>query len=170
MRLFFALKPDPQTCLDIERWRERTLPPLDRPVPSHNLHMTLVFLGEVKERQLERLTEDVQRIRGVPFSMVFDELGYFPKPQVLWIGPKETPDAATRLARDLNRTCKRLGLRSEKRKFQAHLTIARRCATPPPASTEPPDFPMEFDSFVLFESTNTRGGVLYRAVNEWPLK
>ena len=170
MRLFFGLKPDPHTCLAIDHWRERTFPPLSRPVPAQNLHLTLAFLGEVTERQLEPLLEEAGRIREPPFSLTLDQLGFYSKARVLWIGPIDTPDAAMRLAADLKRICRKLSLRSERRKFEAHLTIARRCETPPPASVEPPSFEMVFDSFSLFESTNGRTGVQYRAIAEWPLQ
>lgn len=169
MRLFFGLKPDPNKCLAIEGWREHTLPPLRRPVPTHNLHLTLVFLGEVRERQLEPLLEEVDRIHSPPIHLEFDELGYFPKPQVLWIGPGVVPSPLTDLVKALNSICRRQGLQIEKRKFKAHLTIARRCEIAPPASALPPDFKLDFDSFALFESTNTRNGVLYRSIAEWPL-
>ena len=53
MRLFFGLKPDSQSALDIVNRRERFLPPMLHPVPVDNLHITLSFLGQVKELQLE---------------------------------------------------------------------------------------------------------------------
>lgn len=156
MRLFFGLKPDDVTCMAIDRWRERMLPPLERPVPPWNLHLTLAFLGEVPERELERLGSEADSIDAPAFTMTLDQLGYFPKPQVLWIGPSETPEGAVELAGELRKICRRLGLRTERRKFQAHLTIARRCSTPPPASALPPSFSVHFDSFELFESCEAR--------------
>lgn len=169
MRLFFGLKPDPQTCLDIDAWRQRTLPPLDHPVAPQNLHVTLAFLGEVDARKLEPLTDEVDVMNAREFTLQLDQLGYFPKPRVLWIGPQQTPDSAVALARDLQRICRRLQLRTERRQFTAHLTIARRCNTPPPASTEPPSFEVAFSSFSLFESVNIRSGVQYQLIHDWPL-
>ena len=169
MRLFFGLRPDARACLDIDRWRERTLPPLAHPVPLGNLHLTLAFLGEVRERDLEFLTDEVGLLRSPPIEMFLDQLGYYPKPQVLWIGPGKTPEAAISLTHALRHICRRLGLRTERREFQAHMTIARRCVIPPPASAEPPAFALAFDSFVLFESVNTRRGVQYREVRQWAL-
>jgi hypothetical protein len=55
MRLFFGLQLDQQTCLAIDGWVTRTLPPLPHRVPVGNLHITLTFLGNVTSRRLERL-------------------------------------------------------------------------------------------------------------------
>lgn len=169
MRMFFALKPDPQTCLDIEHWRQRTLPPLERPVPASNLHMTLVFLGEVEPRKLDSLLAESEQISAPNIHLRLDQLGYFPRPQILWIGPGETPDSATQLVRALRGACHHAGLALESRRFIPHITIARRCRIPPPASAEPPAVEIHFDSFCLFESVDGRSGVHYQAVSEWPL-
>lgn len=169
MRLFFGVKPDPASALEIEAWREHHLPPMRSPVPAYNLHMTLVFLGEVQEPQLESLATGVDAIRAASVSVRLDELGYFPRPRVLWIGPSETPTGLLDIVHQLSSAARRQGLRLEKRKFQAHLTIARRCEFAPPASTQPPEFQLDFDNFSLLESTNTRAGVIYRSIASWPL-
>lgn len=169
MRLFFGLKPDAGACLAIDAWRERMFPPMPRPVPPQNLHLTLAFLGEVDEKHLETLMTQAGFIDAPAFSLRLDQLGYFPRPQVLWIGPRETPLEVIELSRHLASIGRRLALHVERREFEAHLTIARRCVTPPPASAAPPDFDLDFDSFALFESQSIRGGVRYRAIGEWPL-
>lgn len=169
MRMFFALKPDPQSCLDIERWRERTLPPLDRPVPAGNFHMTLVFLGDVEPRRLDTLLTATDGISATSVRLRLDQLGYFPGPQILWIGPAAVPDNATRLVRALRHACHDSGVSIASRRFIPHITIARRCRIPPPASAEPPSVELEFDSFCLFESIDGRSGVRYQAASEWPL-
>ena len=169
VRLFFALTPSPAESLAIDHWRQRMLPPFSHPVPPQNLHLTLVFLGEVEQRQLESIIEQADEVQGSSFSIKLTELGYFPKPRVLWIGPHDTPEEAIELARQLKRIPRRLGFKTERRDFQAHLTIARRCELPPPASASPPNFDLSFDTFGLFESRSVRGGVRYDRLAEWPL-
>ena len=169
MRLFFALKPEPQTCLDIEHWRQRTLPPLNRPVPAGNFHMTLVFLGDVERRKLDPLLAATEQVSAPAIRLRLDQLGYFPKPQILWIGPGEIPESVTQLVRALRRACHESGLAIESRRFIPHITIARRCHIPPPASAESPAVEIAFDSFCLFESIDGRSGVHYQAISEWPL-
>jgi 2'-5' RNA ligase len=169
MRLFFGLQPSRQESLDIAAWRDRVFPPLDRPVPVANLHITLAFLGNVAEEKLELLGQAVDDIPTSPFSVILDELGYWSKPRILWLGTETTPGALKELVRHIKRAGRSAGIPIEKRKYQPHVTLARNCKTPPPASVEPPAFKIEFDRFLLFESVNVKGGVRYDPVAEWRL-
>ena len=169
MRLFFGLKPDPQTVLDIADWRERTLPPMERPVPTDNLHITLVFLGQVDPSRMEELLNFADETVSMPFDLMLNQLGYFSKSKILWIGPEVTGETILQLAKDLRKMTRRLGVKSNRGQYQPHLTIARRCQVPPPASILKPDFRLVFQHFALFESTNTRTGVRYRVLEEWTL-
>ncbi|MDZ7684219.1 MAG: RNA 2',3'-cyclic phosphodiesterase [Gammaproteobacteria bacterium] len=169
MRLFFGLEIDPGTCLEIAGWRERMLPPLERPVPARNFHITLVFLGDVAPACREMLEFEALDVTGSPFELTIDELGYFPKPGILWMGPTRVPDALSRLARETGSVARRAGIRPAKRDYHPHLTLARRCRVPPPASSLPPDFQLAFTHFTLFESITAKTGVHYQPLASWPL-
>lgn len=167
MRLFFALQPDPRTCLDIGSFRERTLPPLDRPVPIANLHVTLAFLGEVKEDRMEELVELAASVPVTPFDLTFNELGYWPKPRILWIGASTIPPALLDVVQGLAGVARTLRLQVNKRQYRAHITIARNCRTAPPASALPPAIAASFAGFTLFRSRMTRAGVRYEALGDF---
>ncbi len=167
MRLFFGLKPGPQSALDIVSWRERFLPPMLHPVPVDNLHITLSFLGQVKEQQLEQLMVSAEQIQVNRFELNLDQLGFWSKPKILWIGPAEVPDEILQLVKLLTSLRRRLGLQADKSEYIPHISIARRCEIPPPAGIIDPEFKIHFDSFALFESTRTRSGMRYRPMQEW---
>ncbi len=169
MRLFFGLIPGPQTALDIVSWRENSLPPMLHPVPINNLHVTLSFLGQVENRQLEQLIESAGQVRVSGFEMNINQLGFLSKPKVLWIGPEKAPAEIFQLSRMLTSVRRRMGLHAEGREYLPHMSIARRCETPPPASVMQPEFRIFFDSFDLIESVNTRSGVQYRSMEQWSL-
>ncbi|MCB1692453.1 MAG: RNA 2',3'-cyclic phosphodiesterase [Pseudomonadales bacterium] len=169
MRLFFGLKPAPHEALEIADWRSKSLPPLDHPVPAANLHITLTFLGEVPERSLEVLVDEAGGIRNAPLRLTLDELGYWPRPRILWIGPRSVPQTATTLARATASAARRAGLRPEKRDWTPHVTLARRCRLAPPAGAIAPAFKISFEAFCLFESVRTRAGQRYDVVAEFPL-
>ncbi|MEX2327654.1 MAG: RNA 2',3'-cyclic phosphodiesterase, partial [Pseudomonadales bacterium] len=155
MRLFFALQPDANTSLDVISFRDSTLPPLDRPVPIANLHVTLAFLGEVTETRLEQLFDLASGVSMTPFEITFDELGYWPKPRILWIGASHTPAILLDVVRQLTSVARGLHIPMEKRHYRAHITIARNCRTPPPASALPPHIAARFTAFYLFCSRRT---------------
>ncbi|XOV90445.1 MAG: RNA 2',3'-cyclic phosphodiesterase [Pseudomonadota bacterium] len=169
MRLFFALQPDPATCLAIAAWRDNTLPPLDAPVSAANFHITLAFLGEIKERQLDALCGATDELAQQSVTVSLDQLGYWSKPGILWIGPSTSPQTLTELARSLRQAGRRVHAPAKQSPFQPHLTLARRCQTPPPVSAVAPSFNLSFEHFVLFVSERSRSGLRYTRVAEWPL-
>ena len=158
-----------QTALKIAQWRAQALPPMLHPVPVVNLHVTLSFLGKVQECEFEELLMLADQIHADPIEMVFDQLGYWNKPEILWIGSDEASESIMNLAASLTKIRRRMALHSETRKYRPHLTIARRCNIPPPMSVVKPHFVTYFDRFTLFESMSTKSGIRYRAIQEWML-
>jgi RNA 2',3'-cyclic 3'-phosphodiesterase len=103
--------------------------PLIRWVPSHNVHLTLKFLGDVSPANLEELVEALKKEVAAceSFAMDVGGLGAFPTPhraRVLWIG-LDAPPALAVLLRSVEKVSTRLGYPSEDRPFSPHLTIGR---------------------------------------------
>lgn len=173
MRLFFALVPDPGAATAIGAWRDRHLPGQSRPVPLGNLHITLAFLGEVGEFRLERLCESVDGLSTAPgpapLSLHIDQLGYWPKPGVCWIGPREWPHSLEDLARRLGEVGVEHGCKRQRGRYTPHITLLRGCRAPPPAPLQPPAFELSFDSFCLFQSRQGKRGVHYEPLADWAL-
>jgi RNA 2',3'-cyclic 3'-phosphodiesterase len=93
------------------------------------LHVTLKFLGETTEKELEDVTAQLDRIAQnyEPFEMEAIGAAVFPRPsqaKVLWLGVT-VPREAERLAGEIEASCAGLGFRPERRRFAPHLTIAR---------------------------------------------
>jgi 2'-5' RNA ligase len=170
MRLFFALELPPATAVAIDSWRQRHLPLAARPIPPANYHLTLAFLGELPPRDLESLCAavDTQQAARTPpaFALTLDEVGYWPRPGILWLGPSQWPEALDRLAAGLAPLARR---GRERRRYRPHLSLYRRCAEPPPAPSQPPDFELGFEHFSLFESRQGARGMHYSAIASWSL-
>lgn len=99
-------------------------------VEPHNIHLTLKFLGDIGEDQLERLFQGVveaaQEIS--PFEISLSRLGAFPnlkRPRVIWIGVEEGKENLSQLQKKLEDSICRHGFSREDRKFSPHLTIGR---------------------------------------------
>lgn len=98
-------------------------------VPYENIHMTLKFLGEVKE---DTLPEIEQRLRDIccvqaPFSISVRGTGAFPNektPNVIWIGVDKS-DRLKSLYMDIDNSLSEAGFEKESRKHSPHLTIGR---------------------------------------------
>lgn len=169
MRLFFGIGLDETEAMALDSWRTHMLPPLERPVPAANFHLTLTFIGNVRPASCEQLCNEAAQIRSEPFSLTLDELGFFSGPGILWAGPSTPPTALMALARATASAAGRAGLRIEKRPFRPHVTLARRCELPPPAGAQPPALQIDVQSFALFESVPGKRGVRYEALDVWSL-
>lgn len=94
------------------------------------LHLTLKFLGDADEAQLEKTKEIVEQIADqIPkFTLKIAETGVFPSARnarVLWIDVKDEKGSAAKINELLETKCEKIGFAKEKRSFKPHLTIAR---------------------------------------------
>ena len=141
MRLFFALEPGGQTAIDIADWRDRQLPAAGRPVPVANLHITLAFLGEISSHRLERLCNAVDQYlqcKSLPGGeLTLDQVGYWSKPRILWLGPSQWPESLNQLAAGLGQLGGVEGGKRKRGAFQPHITLFRGCETAPAAPLAP---------------------------------
>ncbi|MCK5112190.1 MAG: RNA 2',3'-cyclic phosphodiesterase [Thermoplasmatales archaeon] len=98
-------------------------------VEPQNIHITLKFLGEVEEvniDDIEQIMKDsVKEIE--PFTIKLSGTGVFPNQnyiRVVWIGIKDAEIIET-ISRSIDERLSQLGFKREKRGFSAHLTIGR---------------------------------------------
>ena len=133
MRLFLAIDLDEaaRRALGAEQARLAQLvrgSPL-KFVRPEQLHVTLVFLGEVAPDRATAVRAAVEApLEGAPFEAVFDTLGTFPPrgaPRVLWIGATTGAAEMIALQQHLAARVTALGIEIERRAFHPHLTLGR---------------------------------------------
>lgn len=98
-------------------------------VEPENLHLTLKFLGEVPEEQIEAVAETLKAIAQVtePFSFTVKGVGGFPdlrRPRVLWVGV-EAVQPLMKLQQLVEKAMEQLGFAPEERAYHPHITIGR---------------------------------------------
>jgi 2'-5' RNA ligase len=98
-------------------------------VPVENLHVTVWFLGEVREPDADSLVEALRPALGLaPFTLRVAGAGVFPRsgaPRVAWLGlPEGRPELTAVFDRLRPRLVSR-GFEPETRPYDPHLTIAR---------------------------------------------
>lgn len=99
-------------------------------VKPENFHLTLKFLGEASDPQLDDIKASLDLIAasGAAFEMELRGMGCFPErgsPRVVWVGVCTGRDALMAMARDVDGAMVALGFARERREFAAHLTIGR---------------------------------------------
>ena len=96
-------------------------------VPPENYHLTLRFIGEVPPDRAEEIDDALAAIKGKGFALTVAGVGTFAKsgrPTALWVGVDRN-EALERLQAKIETALRRIGLESERRKFQPHITLAR---------------------------------------------
>ncbi len=98
-------------------------------VEERNFHLTLKFLGDVEEKFLEKIYNELSsKTKNFDsFELEMEEVGFFGKksmPRVVWLGIKESKSLET-LVKALNKAFKKLGFPPEREKFHPHITLFR---------------------------------------------
>ncbi|HEY9078528.1 RNA 2',3'-cyclic phosphodiesterase [Magnetovibrio sp.] len=96
-------------------------------VDTHNLHMTLRFIGDVDESVAEDIAAALDAVRAEPFALTLKNIGTFGRPpHSLWIGAEDSPlGALAHLQSVVESIVVRTGQDPEGRKFSPHVTLAR---------------------------------------------
>lgn len=91
-----------------------------------NLHLTLVFIGEVSTSRSKTLLQIARSLEVTPFELRFNGLGRFKRDggDILWAGAEENK-SLTSLYHRLYDSLKSAGFEIEKREYKPHLTLAR---------------------------------------------
>lgn len=167
-RLFFALWPDDETRARLAAVAEQPPRRVEKRVPARNLHLTLVFLGQVEDRIRDGLIEDAGGIAAPPFALEFAHSGWWPHARVAWLAPDQVPPELPPLVGRLRDFALARGIEVDGRPYSPHLTIARKVSRPPPPMTCQP-IRWEIREFCLMESAAGQARSEYRVLRRWPL-
>jgi RNA 2',3'-cyclic 3'-phosphodiesterase len=129
MRLFVALDIDDNIRGRIARFLEgvRGFAPDARWVRPESLHVTLKFIGERSEEDVENIKRALQTIEAGTIEMNFRGYGFFPgtrAPRVFWVGI-DGGSKLTSLAGMIDERLAVLEIPKEEHQYNPHLTLAR---------------------------------------------
>jgi RNA 2',3'-cyclic 3'-phosphodiesterase len=96
-------------------------------VPGENFHLTLRFLGELAPFQAEEIDHVLASLKARRFDLTLAGMGTFTKggrDTQLWVGIARNPSLEL-LQSKVEQAVQRAGLPPERRRFAAHVTLAR---------------------------------------------
>ncbi len=132
LRVFIAVTIDDRTKERISQIQEflKKIGDGVRWVRPQAMHLTLKFLGEIVEDELDRIYEASLRAvcQKKLFPISFGGFGVFPNltsPRVIWMGIEEGREELVDLAKNLEVELAKIGYPPEKRGFTPHLTLGR---------------------------------------------
>ncbi|MEA3358179.1 MAG: RNA 2',3'-cyclic phosphodiesterase [Thermodesulfobacteriota bacterium] len=128
--LAFELAPDIKKQIETisKELRKSNLPV--RWVKPENIHLTLIFLGDVEENLIEDIKAKVNEVvrEMESFKIRLKGAGVFPglkRPRVVWVGLGGDIDRLSDLRDNLQSKLNALGFIPERRPFKPHLTLGR---------------------------------------------
>lgn len=167
-RLFFALWPSVATRKAVDKFNQTLKVPGLKTVKADNLHVTLVFLGNV-DRQTERLIKrKVSGISAQQFMLNFNQLAFWHKPRILCLLSQTIEPQLLSLVDALTQVAEQCAIKVEDRPYQPHITLARKAQEL--INTNVLGIEWYAHSFCLVESCHTTEGVQYRVVRQWKLE
>ena len=194
MRLFVAVDIDDTIRSRIARFLDgvREFASDARWARPESLHVTLKFIGEKNEEEVETIKVALETIAADRFEMNFRGYGFFPSarsPRVFWIGI-ESGATLSSLAALVDDRLAALGISKEEHVFTAHLTLARSGASGSPrrqkadhpnrnfqrlqeklAALPAPEFgTMTVREFFLYRSQLSPGGSKYTKLARFGLR
>ena len=151
-------------------------------VTPETIHLTLKFLGEIKDEQVVdvcNITDDVAS-RHKSFELDVESVGHFGgrSARVLWVGTGQNSEKLLQLQEDLEQQLDLAGWPRETRKFSGHLTLcrirnARAGIKLAQMISEYKDFKlgtMPADSVSVYQSQLTPKGPIYTVVGNYRLQ
>lgn len=135
MRVFIAIDIDDGIRKALSNLQREMLAKVDikksdaKWVDPKTMHLTLKFLGEIKDQQVVDVCNIVRDVAGrhKSFDIEIAGVGYFggKSARVLWVGAGQNSENLLQLQADLEQELASAGWPPETRKFAGHLTLCR---------------------------------------------
>ena len=180
IRVFFAIWPDAVAKRQLDELAERLEAVCEgRKVRAENIHLTLVFLGEVSVDRLDALclaAGEAQSTGLRAFDFAVEEIRYWKHNRIAWAGTRKIPQELLDLVNALQNSLAAAGFSFDQQAYVPHITLVRKawCHAPSTAlRTGLPDLagPIAWRAreWVLVKSEQTSDGSVYTPIGRWTL-
>jgi RNA 2',3'-cyclic 3'-phosphodiesterase len=163
---------------EVPHWGDRVA----KWVPPENLHVTLKFLGDVAEGDIEPLVTALAKVASPgPFKLHTHQLELFPKRgpvRVITAGLDGDLHSLTLLHRGIEGVTEEFGVQRDDRPYRPHVTLGRvrsrvevrrRCMETLSGISQIPPAEFAVTEFVLMESRLSQTGSTYTPIAQFPL-
>ncbi|WP_196139529.1 RNA 2',3'-cyclic phosphodiesterase [Aliikangiella sp. G2MR2-5] len=170
LRLFFAVDLAPQVKSTLIDFQSSFSLRNARAVPPENFHITLSFLGETSDRDLDLILSSLRAPHISPFDICLSHSIFWPKPKILGLQVEDQNKRLAQCKHELESQLAGLGIRHfDKKKYHPHVTLFRKVEVPPKQMSEF-NTEVKIREICLMESRNQRQNVAYYPLETWSLK
>ena len=173
VRVFFAIWPDYAAQKQMIGLAKRLSLSLcnGREMKAENIHLTLVFVGEIEPDRLEALQMVADGIRGSgvrAFDFAVEEIRYWKHKRIVYAAPLSVPQELLDLVDALSGGLAAAGFSVEQRAYAPHITLMRNasCQTVPQLAES---IVWRVREWMLIKSEQTSDGSVYTPIGRWPL-
>lgn len=175
IRVFFAIWPDDAARKQLaglaEQLREAMLCS-GRKTKAENIHLTLVFVGEVDASKLEalcRVADEIKDSGARAFDFALEKIRHWKRNRIVYAAAGRVPQELTDLVSALADALSAAGFSLEQRTYKPHVTLMRDALCQSlPELAEPITWRVR--EWMLVKSEQTDGGPVYTPMGRWLLK
>ncbi len=139
-------------------------------VAPENFHITLSFLGQTSEKQLDTILEYFEPLHTVPFSIELSDLIFWPKPAILVLSVQDKSSRLLQCKKQIEQQLSGLKIFSfDKKSYVPHITLFRQVETPP-EQNQHFSGKININEISLFLSEPTHKGIQYQTIETWQLE
>ena len=123
MRVFIAVELGENAKEEIRKIQEKVPDFMGKLTGLENLHLTLKFLGELDDKQIEKIKQKLREIKLEKFKAEIDEIGVFNENFVRIVWVHVNSEKLLELQKSVDSCLE--GLFEKEKRFMSHVTIAR---------------------------------------------
>lgn len=139
-----------------------------RKVSQEQLHLTLVFLGEVAVPRIEILQQTISKVSAKKFTLELDKIRYWKKNKIVYIQAMTFPAELFYLVDLLKDMLKDAEFLIDKRDYKPHITLIRQANCSSHVALNAPTI-WHVDKWFLIHSRQTNNGSKYISLQHWNL-
>ncbi len=168
-RLFFAIQPDnaiQATLGDIAKHQSRQSG--GRPVKPENIHLTLLFLGQIPVDRIEILKAASGNFAAQAFELTIQRTLYWKRNQIIVASADPCPSALFSLENALKTAVHVAKFSFDERTFKPHITLVRKAKRHTATDFQNP-VRWQVTELQLIQSIQTERGMRYHTLHRWQL-
>ncbi len=183
-RIFIAVNLPEETKKELSFYQEEMKEYLRgvRWVEKENMHITMAFIGSVREEKMFSLINELEMIQEDPFKVKLKEMCYIPSnrrnAKMIWARGKSKEISSLNKRLEKRISSAGINYNSEEREFVPHVTLGRIRSwewkriplAEIPLLEEGIEINFPVNSFELMESKLKKGGAVYEEIKKFKLR